>query len=156
MLFVFFSQAAKESQAEKESLAEKDWIAMFEKAGYDIHIINQLYIASSIPLGPGMAEGGSTAATRQRIFARSLVELGYFPSVDAFYGAPTQKTLDLLSNRFFLIKQQLQTWDQVCDQCGNNMLHCTYFQYYNSDVCNIVPSFSCFGVACAGRSKGNP
>ena len=90
-----------------------EWQRKFEKAEQDIHYINSFFVPDAVvELGPAMAERGVTAAKRQAIYGHIVVKLGFFETVESLQ-APTHEALEMLDNRYFLMKAQLQTWDTV-------------------------------------------
>ena len=79
----------------------------------NVHFINASFVPYAIvELGPAMSEGDVVAAKQQALFTQVVVKLGYFETVESFQD-PTHESLEMLDNRHFLVKAQLQTWDTV-------------------------------------------
>ncbi len=90
------------------------WAAVFQKIQLDVHHINETFVPYAVvELGPALAEGGVPGTRRDNLFAHDLVKLGYYINVKAFQSAPDQLTSEILANRYFLAKAQVQTWDAV-------------------------------------------
>ncbi len=75
--------------------------------------INGAFVPSAVAkLGPAMAES-SKREDRENLFGEVLVELGFYDSIEDFQTPGTVQGEEVLSQRYRLVRAQLQTWEQV-------------------------------------------
>ena len=108
------SKANSKAQAPSDDTEVEDrWLTKYKTVEDSMYQINGAFVPSAVAkLGPAMAES-SKREDRENLFGEVLVELGFYDSIEDFHTPGTVQGEEVLSQRYRLVRAQLQTWEQV-------------------------------------------